>query len=139
MKLVDVTVSRLIPGPIAEVFDVWLDAKSAGGPWFDAKKVIMDIKVDGLFYLLGEHEGKFWPHYGRFVAIDKPSRIEHTWMSEATRGLETTVTLTFAEKPGGTLVTIVHAGVPDDEMGRSHEEGWTFILDAIAKRFARRS
>jgi uncharacterized protein YndB with AHSA1/START domain len=139
MKTIDLEVSRLIPGPIAEVFDVWMDPKSPGGPWFGGKHMIINAHVDGLFYFAGEHEGKLYPHYGRFVAIDKPSRIRHTWMSEATKGLETTVTITFAEKPGGTHVTLVHAGVPDDDMGRGHEDGWGFVLGTIAEKFARRS
>jgi uncharacterized protein YndB with AHSA1/START domain len=138
MKLVDLTVSRLIPGPIAEVFDVWLDPKSPGGPWFGSGRVILDAKVDGLFYHSVEHEGRSWAHYGRFVVLDKPHKIQHTWMSEATKGVETTVTVTLAEKPDGTQITLVHSNVPDDEMGRQHQEGWTFVLGSMAQRFERR-
>jgi len=31
-------------------------------------------------------------------------------------------------------VTLRHADVPDDSMGRQHKDGWTFILAAIAAR-----
>jgi len=59
-------------------------------------------------------------------------------MSEATRGIETTVTVTLEAKgTKDTDVTIHHANVPDDEMGRGHEEGWKFVLGAIGERFAR--
>jgi hypothetical protein len=35
-------------------------------------------------------------------------------------------------------VTLRHAGVPDDDFGRQHAEGWTFILGALAARLAKR-
>jgi hypothetical protein len=28
-----------------------------------------------------------------------------------------------------------HANVPDDEMGRSHKDGWGWYLDVLAERF----
>jgi len=56
-------------------------------------------------------------------------------MSEATRGLETVVTITLTPRDGGTDVTLHHANVPDDEMGRSHKEGWTWYLNVLAERF----
>ena len=41
MKLVDLKLSRFIPGPPDEVFDVWFDPESPGGPWHGAKKALM--------------------------------------------------------------------------------------------------
>ena len=56
-------------------------------------------------------------------------------MSEATRGLETVVTITLATRDGGTDVTLHHANVPDDDMGRGHKEGWAWYLSVLAERF----
>jgi uncharacterized protein YndB with AHSA1/START domain len=137
MNRIDLTVARTIPAKPAEVFDAWLDPKSPGGPWFGALRVILDPVVDSLFYHCVRHEGRTWAHYGRFLRLDRPRTIEHTWMSEATRGVETTVTLTLEKVDGGTLVTLRHADVPDDELGRRHEEGWKFVLGAIEARFSR--
>jgi hypothetical protein len=61
--------------------------------------------------------------------------IEHTWVSEATKGRETVVTVALEPRGRGTEVTLRHAGVPDDPLGRSHRDGWTYMLDAIVKRF----
>ena len=96
MKLVEFTVSRFIPGPAEEVFDVWLDPKSPGGPWYDAKRALLDPVVDGLMYFASEHDNHVIAHYGRFIAVERARRVEHTWMSEYTQGLETTVSVTFA-------------------------------------------
>jgi uncharacterized protein YndB with AHSA1/START domain len=136
MKTMDVKVSRLIPGRAAEVFDVWLDPESPGAPWFGAKRIIMTARVDGLFYWAVAGADGVHAHFGRFVAIERPRRIEHTWMSTHTRGLETTVELTFVAHGDDTHLTIVHSGLPDDEGGRRHGPGWTQFLAQLERHFA---
>jgi uncharacterized protein YndB with AHSA1/START domain len=138
MKLIDITVTRAIPAPAENVFDVWMDPKSPGGPWFGADRVILNPVVDGLYYWAMAHEGRIWPHYGRFVAIDRPRRVEYTWMSEGTKGVESVVTVTFEPSGEQTSVTLRHSGLPDDEMGRQHQEGWTWIVSKLAERFESR-
>jgi uncharacterized protein YndB with AHSA1/START domain len=135
MKTIDITLSRTIPASPDAVYDVWIDPKSPGGPWFGSPKAVVQPKVDGLFYLPIEHQGRTFAHYGRFVALERPTRIEHTWMSEPTRGLETVVTITLEARNGKTELTLKHAGVPDDEEGRKHKEGWGWMLGELAKRF----
>jgi uncharacterized protein YndB with AHSA1/START domain len=138
MKLTEVTVSRTIPASAEKVFDVWMDPKSPGGPWFGAETLIINPVVDGLFYLAVKHEGRTWPHYGRFLQIQRPSRAEYTWMSEATKGAESVVTVTMEARGEETEVALRHSGVPDDEMGRQHKDGWAWVLSALAERFAAR-
>jgi uncharacterized protein YndB with AHSA1/START domain len=135
----ELTLRRAIAGSPAEVYDAWLSTKSPGGPWFGVKRVILDARIDGLFYHCVSFEGREWAHYGRFVELERPKRIVHTWVSEGTRGLESVVTLTFEGKDDQTLVTLCHAGVPDDDFGHQHGEGWAFVLGAIEERFAKRS
>ena len=97
MKLTDLTVARTIAAPAEEVFDVWIDPKSPGGPWFGAQHVILNAAVDGLFYLGVQHEGRSW----------------HTWVSEATKGVESVVAVSFEARGDETEVTLRHTGVPD--------------------------
>ena len=40
---------------------------------------------------------------GRVVRLEPPRLLEHTWMSEATRGLEPTLTLTLEPQGDGAL------------------------------------
>lgn len=135
MQLTDITVRRTIAAPAEKVFDVWIDPKSPGGPWFGADRVIVNVSVDGLFYLAVKHEGRTWPHFGRFLQIERPQRVEYTWMSEATKGAESIVLVTFEPRGDQTEVTLRHTGVPDDEMGRQHKDGWTWVLSMLAERF----
>jgi uncharacterized protein YndB with AHSA1/START domain len=136
MNLTDVTVTRTIPAPAEEVFDVWIDPESPGGPWFGADRVILNPVVDGLFYLAVKHEGRIWPHYGRFVRIDRPDLVEYTWVSVATKGVESVVAVTFTARGAQTEVTLKHTGVPDDDLGRQHKDGWAWVLSMLAERFA---
>jgi uncharacterized protein YndB with AHSA1/START domain len=138
MKLTDITVSRTIPASAEKVFDVWMDPKSPGGPWFGAERVILNPVVDGLFYHAVKHEGRIWPHYGRFLQINRPRQIEHTWMSEATKGVESIVAVTFEARGNQTEVTLRHAGVPDDELGRQHKDGWTWIMSMLTESITSR-
>ncbi len=42
----------------------------------------------------------------------------NTWVSEATKGVESVVAVTFEPRGDQTEVTLCHSRVPDDEMGR---------------------
>jgi uncharacterized protein YndB with AHSA1/START domain len=137
-RTTDLTLTRTVAAAPAEVYDLWLDPKSPGGPWFGCARLILDARADGLFYSCISHEGRDWAHYGRFVALERPRRIEHTWVSEGTRGLESVVKLTFDPEGKGTKVTLRHTGVPDDPFGRQHGVGWDYLLGAVAERFANR-
>jgi hypothetical protein len=57
-------------------------------------------------------------------------------VSEATKGRETLLTLTFAPRGPESWVILRHADLPDDELGRRHQEGWTHRLAAMREAFA---
>jgi uncharacterized protein YndB with AHSA1/START domain len=130
-KTIEVTIERTIPTSPGEAFDAWLDPKVPGTPWNMADKLLLNPNVDGFFYWAV----KGTPHYGRFTAVERPGRLQHTWMSPNTSGLESTVTVTFKEKGKDTLMTLVHSGLPATDGGRSHDKGWNYFLDNFAGRF----
>jgi uncharacterized protein YndB with AHSA1/START domain len=131
-KTVEIKVERTIPAPPGEVFDAWLDPKIKGTPWHENEKLIVNPKVDGLWYWLSLGGT---PHYGRFMEIDRPSRIQHSWMSPNTLGMESIVTVTFEKKEEGTLMTLLHAGLPNDAMANAHDKGWNSIFDKFSNIF----
>jgi uncharacterized protein YndB with AHSA1/START domain len=130
-KQIEFKIDRTIPASPGEVFDGWLNPKIPGNPWNAADKLLLDPKVDGLFYWTVRGT----PHYGRFTEIERPGRIQHTWMSPNTSGLESTVTVTFKEKGKDTLMTLMHSGLPDTDGGRSHDKGWNYFLDIFPGQF----
>jgi uncharacterized protein YndB with AHSA1/START domain len=133
-KTLEFTFERTIPAPPAEVFDAWLNPEIPGTPWHENDKLIFNPKIEGLWYWLIRGTA----HYGRFTEIERPNRIQHTWMSKYTRGEESTVTLTFEKRGEETLMTLLHSGLPDDDAAKSHKEGWTYFLDKLVDHFGTR-
>jgi len=124
-KTIEVKVERILPTSPGEAFDAWLNPRIPGNPWNAADRLLLDPKVDGLFYWAVRGT----PHYGRFTEFERPARLQHTWMSPNTSGLESTVTVTFTEQGEDTLMSLVHSGLPDTDGGRSHDRGWNYFLD----------
>jgi uncharacterized protein YndB with AHSA1/START domain len=131
-KTVEIKVERTIPAPPSEVFDAWLDPKIPGTPWHENNKLIVNPNVDGLWYRLSLGGT---PHYGRSMEIDRPGRIQHSWMSRNTLGEESMVTVTFQKKGEGTLMTLLHSGLPNDDTAKAHEKGWNSIFDKFTNIF----
>jgi DNA-binding transcriptional ArsR family regulator/uncharacterized protein YndB with AHSA1/START domain len=130
-KTLEFKFERIIPASPGEVHDAWLNPKIPGNPWHEGDKLILDPKIDGLFYWLISGTS----HYGRFTEVARPGRIQHTWVSPYTLGEESTVTVTFRKKGENTLMTLVHSGLPDTDGGRKHEKGWTYFLDIFPQQF----
>lgn len=126
-----ITVRRVIAASPGEAFDAWLDAKTPGTPWNAAERYIVDPTPDGLFYwtLRGTS------HYGRFMTVDRPTRLQHTWVSPNTLGHESVVTVTFDARDNETLMTLVHSGLPDHQLARGHETGWNYFLSVFREQF----
>jgi len=130
-RTIEVKVERTIPAPVGEVFDGWLNPKIPGTPWNAAEKVILDPKVDGLFYWCL----KGTAHYGRFTEFERPGRMQHTWVSPNTLGQESKVTITFKKQGEATLMTLVHSDLPDTEEAKGHEKGWNYFLEIFREQF----
>ena len=130
-KMLEFKIERTIPAPPGEVFDAWLDSKIPGTPWNVAEKFILNPKVDGLFFW----HMKGISHYGRFTEVARPGRLQHTWVSPNTLGLESTVTVTFKKQGENTLMTLVHSDLPDDDKARSHEKGWNYFMGIFNDQF----
>jgi uncharacterized protein YndB with AHSA1/START domain len=140
IKLTELVVTRHIKASPQDVFDVWFDPKNPASLWEGAEELILDPAEGKLFYWRTNYGGKVWPTYGRFLAIDREAgRIEHTWVGQGTKGLESIVSITFRAADGGTDFRLVHSGVPDDEFGRLAVYGWQMVADAIAADFERTS
>ena len=122
---------RTLPAAPAEVFDAWMSRDTPGTIWNAAEKFLVDPKVDGLF---------FWSmkgtcHYGRFTEFKPATKLQHTWVSPSTLGLESVVTVTFEKRGDGTLMTLVHSDLPDAEVARNHEKGWNYFLSIFNDQF----
>jgi uncharacterized protein YndB with AHSA1/START domain len=132
METIEVTVERTISAKPSEVYSSWLNPEVPGTPWNMGEKHILNPEVGALWYwLVGETA-----HYGMFTKLVTSSEIQHTWVSPATLGQESVVTVTFKEDKEGTLMRLVHSKLPDTLDGKGHEKGWNMFLDTFPQYFA---
>jgi DNA-3-methyladenine glycosylase I len=73
------------------------------------------------------------PVRGRYLAVDRPHRLLLSWGHAGSDRLPpggSTVEVTFAPDDGGTIVTVVHAGLPAADADQ-HRSGWAHFLDRL--------
>src|SRR5579862_5731624 len=98
-KTIDLELRRIIPASPSEAFDGWLDPKCPGTPWSVAKKLVLDAKLDGLYYWLFINEaGEGKHHYARFTIVDRPSQVQFTWVALDAPGVVSLVRVDFEQR-----------------------------------------
>ena len=130
-KTIEIKGERTILAPPGEVFDAWLNPRIPGNPWNAAEKFILDPRVDGLCYWRLQGTS----HYGRFTQVERPRRIQHTWVSPNTSGHESMVTVTFQKQGENTLMTLLHSDLPDTAEAKGHERGWNYFMAVFYEQF----
>ena len=131
-KTLTLDLERIIAGPPARVFKAWLDPTQRCNPWSPGKTVAMEAKVGTLFCIL---EGRAGYVFGRVLKVTTSKQLQHTWLSRYTHGIESTVNVTFKKHAAGTLMTLRHTGLPNDDYGRLHDDGWRHFLGMMEGHF----
>jgi uncharacterized protein YndB with AHSA1/START domain len=118
-------VRRVLDASIEEVYDAWtlpeimVEWLIAGG-----RLVKADVRVGGEFHFdMDVPAGKSPAHTGRYLTLERPTRIEFTWNSDWTGG-ESRVRIDLIRQGEKTELVLLHTGLPDSAMATEHSEGW---------------
>ena len=135
------TLKRHFMAPVARVFAAWTDPALIArwfGPHDDAQVIAeADAREGGAYRLeLLEANGDRHCVSGLYREVVPGKRLVFTWAFQSTPERESLVTVEFAEKDGGTLLTLTHAQFADEDARDRHEHGWTGSFDRLARFLA---
>jgi uncharacterized protein YndB with AHSA1/START domain len=71
---------------------------------------------------------------GEYLEVEPPRRVVFTWGWEGDDQVppgSTTVELTLTADGDGTVLSLVHRGLPDGAAAALHEEGWRFFSERL--------
>ncbi len=75
---------------------------------------------------------------GRYLELERPSRLRFTWRSDLGAGFDSVVTVTLEPSAGSrTLMTIEHDLLPVS-WSADHERGWTAIAAQVEAALSER-
>lgn len=128
------TVERVIPGPIEDVFDAWLDPVSMKQWMKPGPMTLSDARVDpvvgGKYALMFAGDGQVIPHEGEYREITRPHRLVFTWKSEGAG--DTIVTIAFTRLADRkTKLTLTHERFINEGVRDDHRSGWSGILEKL--------
>jgi uncharacterized protein YndB with AHSA1/START domain len=131
-------IERTFQAPAEAVFDAWTSEEVIRRWWhaelgWETAAAEVDLRVGGAVRVVMrdpndvEHGGG-----GKYTEIERPTRLAFTWIWDGdTR--RTLIQLDFEETDGATTVSFTHSGLWDEEAVRSHEHGWSNILDKLGR------
>ena len=128
----ELAVERHMSVPPATLYEAWTERFDA---WFATPgSVLLRGEVNAAFFFETLYEGERHPHYGRFLRLDADQHVELTWMTSATKGVETVVTVELEPDGTGTHLRLTHSGFPDEESRRRHADAWPKVLAQLDDR-----
>jgi len=134
--------TRRINARREDVFDAWTDPEVLKRWWAPEGTTMTSVDLDphvGGAYRIGviNTEGEQLYVGGKFVAVERPSRLSYTWAwdEDDGPGHESLVTVEFAENGHATEVTLTHQRLASEQSRDGHLHGWTSILNNLAAMY----
>ena len=135
----ELIIMRDLKAPCARVFAAWTDPAHAVQWWCPSGCTLLDCQMDvragGKWRRsMRVSDGSVITKYGVYREVEPPGRLVFTYGTDYGNGTidpETVVSLTFAEVPGGTRLTLWHTEFEDVAVRDSHVGGWTTAIERL--------
>ena len=133
-----VTIRKTLPASCEEVFDAWLDA---GGmqQWMcpglvTGCEVALEPRVGGQFRIVMTVPGETFVNTGVFRVLERPSRLQFSWVSSRWAHQETLVTVELHPRGAQCELVLTHERFPVEHSAVQLVKGWTQMLEKLAAR-----
>jgi uncharacterized protein YndB with AHSA1/START domain len=100
---------------------------------FDTREWSGDIRVGGQWSASGMARGAPYTLVGEFLEVDPPNKLVQTWHMKGAPGTPSTVTYLLEMIPGGTRLTVRHAGLAAPDQQKNVGAGWCSSFEQLAE------
>ncbi len=134
------TIKRRFNVAPAEVYRAWVDPELLMR-WFGPENVTtMDAQVDariggGFRVVMLENTGERHEVSGSYLEIVADARLVFSWSWITTPERVSRVTVTFKSDGDGTILTLLHEQLSDEQAVKGHTHGWTGSLVKLEALF----
>jgi uncharacterized protein YndB with AHSA1/START domain len=130
-----VTVRRRMAASSEEVFNAWLEAEGMA-EWMRPGAVTrceveLDPRVGGQFCIRMSGPGIEVMNTGEFRVLERPSKLEFTWISSRWGGEETLVTIELQPHGEACDLLLTHRRFPAEHSAEQLTDGWGRILERL--------
>jgi uncharacterized protein YndB with AHSA1/START domain len=130
-----VVVRKRLPASREAVFDAWLDA-AAMSEWMcpgtmTGSEVTLEPRVGGRFRIVMRGPEGQVVNTGEYRVLDRPAKLEFTWVSQRWGSQETLVTVELFQRGAQCELVLTHQRFPMEHSTLQLEKGWGDILEKL--------
>ena len=131
-----VVIRRRIEATREELFDAWIDPDGLK-EWMCPGDIVsaevrVEARVGGKLTIIMRGPLESYEHHGEFKVIERPSKVQFSWIAKATDWLPTLVTVELFEVGENmTELVLTHEEIPRSEVSEQYRGGWGQIITRL--------